>query len=105
MTTYVDLRQAAEPIWQAVDHPERPVLLVDISTTSLAHGADATQAALREAAASRGLDCEVGTTGYLGLSFEEPMVTVSLPNGTRLVYGDVTADKAPAFLDAALAGA
>ncbi|MHB8577128.1 MAG: NADH-ubiquinone oxidoreductase-F iron-sulfur binding region domain-containing protein [Dehalococcoidia bacterium] len=104
MATYQDLRQTAETVWKAVDQPEQPVLQVDISTSSLAHGANATLTALKAAVESRGLDCSVGITGYMGISFEEPMVTVTLPGGARLVYGNVTADKVPAFVDSAVAG-
>jgi formate dehydrogenase iron-sulfur subunit len=65
-------------------------------------GADAVAAALREAAAARGVALDIVRTGSRGLHWLEPLVEVATPAG-RVGYGPVTAADAAGVLDAALA--
>ena len=102
MPSYEDLRAAADKIWSAVEKPVRPLFIVSINTSSLAAGADATLAALRELAAKGGFD--VGITGDTGMAWAEPVVQVRRPGAATVLYGRVTADKAEAFAAAAAEG-
>ena len=81
---------------------ERPLLRVDITTSSVAAGADAMLARLRAAIAARGLDVEIVRVGSLGLSFAEPTVELQRPGRDPVVYGPLPPDEAEAFLDAVL---
>ena len=96
---YDALREAAGPPRAAL---ERPLLRVDITTSSVAAGADATLARLRAAIAARALDLEIVTVGSLGLSFAEPTLELQTPGGASVVYGPVPPEEAEAFLDAVL---
>ena len=102
MATYDELRAAAEPVWQAVEKPTRPLFVVSINTSSLAAGADATLAALSGLAVDGGFD--VGITGDTGMAWAEPVVQVRRPGAATVVYGNITHDRAEAFAREASAG-
>jgi len=99
MTSYQELKSTAAAVWAAVDRPARPYIAVGISACSEAFGASETLARLQSMVRERGLACDVGVTGCIGLCFEEPIVTVTHPNGTRLLYRRITPDKVARFLD------
>ncbi|MBI2723698.1 MAG: SLBB domain-containing protein [Chloroflexi bacterium] len=102
MPAYEEMRAGAAEAWRAVQDPPRPLFSVSINTSSIASGARETLAALQGLAASGGFDVMV--TGDTGLAFAEPVVRVTMPGGQAVLYGDVTAEKAPAFAQAAMAG-
>lgn len=104
MSTYTEIRNQASAVWQAVQNPTRPLVRVGMSTCGIAKGADKTCATLRDLAAARGLEIDVGITGCIGLCYEEPTVTVTLPGGTVVLYGRVFPAAAEAFLEAIAAG-
>jgi NADH:ubiquinone oxidoreductase subunit F (NADH-binding)/(2Fe-2S) ferredoxin len=103
MASYAELRTAADAAWAAVDRPARPYVAVSIATCGNAWGAEATLDRARELVQQRGLDCEVGITGCNGLCFVEPMLTITWPDGVRVLYGKVTADRVEALLEQAIA--
>lgn len=103
MATLAELRQSAEVAWAAIERPPRPLFVVSINTSSIAAGAQATFDALRKLS-SDGAGFDVMRTGDTGLSSAEPVVQVIKPDGSRVLYHNVTADKADAFARAAIDG-
>ncbi len=101
---YETLREAARPLREARERPLRPLLRVDLTTSSVAAGGDATLAALRRALRERQLDCDLITVGTLGLSFLQPVVELQRPGRAPVVYGPLAAAEADAFVAAALQG-
>ena len=105
MRTYRELRQQAEEAWRAVESPARPRVAVGITTCSRAVGADETLEAIRQEVSRRGLEVDVAVTGCWGLCYAEPMVEVAKPNGSRVLYQRVTAERVPQLVEEALASA
>lgn len=101
-TAYSVLRRQADAVWEKVIKPDRPLLLVQHGTSSLASGAEETLAALREEISRRGLAVDVDITGCNGLDYAEPIVHVIKPDGTRILYGNLTAERVPEFLTAVI---
>ncbi|MCY3887581.1 MAG: SLBB domain-containing protein [Chloroflexi bacterium] len=102
---YAALRAAACAGWDdrhGID-AERTVLRVDLSTSSIAAGADRTLAALRAAVAARRLDCAIVVTGTTGASFALPTVEVQRPGAAPVLYGPVPADSVGEFVAAVVA--
>ena len=102
---YAALRAAASANWdecQGID-AGRTVLRVDLSTSSIAAGADHTLAALRDAVAARRLDCAIVVTGTTGASFALPTVEVQRPGVASVLYGPVPADSVGEFVAAVVA--
>ncbi|HEY7293544.1 MAG TPA: (2Fe-2S) ferredoxin domain-containing protein, partial [Dehalococcoidia bacterium] len=87
MASYAELREAADAAWATVDRPQRPYVAVSIATCGNAWGAEQTLERIRAVVQERGLDCDVGTVGCPGLCFVEPIVTVTWPDGVRVLYG------------------
>ena len=96
------LKQQAEAAWAAVERPARPLVRVPIATCSLPAHADETLEALRREVQERGLAVDVGITGDSGLCWLEPLVEVRKPDGSHVLYQDVTPDKVSKLLDEAL---
>ena len=96
---YEALRAGAGPPREA---RERPLLRVDLTTSSVAAGADGTLSRLRESIAARGLDVEIVRVGSLGLSFAEPTVELQRPGRHPVVYGPLPPQEVEDFLDAVL---
>ncbi|MER3420171.1 MAG: NADH-quinone oxidoreductase subunit F [Chloroflexota bacterium] len=104
MTAYEELRRRADEVWRAFLHPARPRIDVAVATCSHAAGVHATLAALRDQIAARNLAVDLGITGCNGFCFLEPLVTVTRPDGSRILYGPVRPDDVPELLDQALTG-
>ena len=99
---YEALREAAELEAAPRRAPERPLLRVDLSTSSIAAGADLLWEALEAAIAAGGHDVELVRVGTLGMSWLEPVVELER-DGAALVYGPLEPADAAEWLTAALA--
>ena len=99
---YEALREAAELEAAPRRAPERPLLRVDLSTSSIAAGADLLWEALEAAIAAAGHDVELVRVGTLGMSWLEPVLELER-DGAALVYGPLEPADAAAWLAAALA--
>jgi NADH:ubiquinone oxidoreductase subunit F (NADH-binding)/(2Fe-2S) ferredoxin/ferredoxin len=101
---YEDLRQQAEETWQAYNRPARPRVTVLLATCTIAAGADETLAELRSQTRKRHLDVDVGIAGCNGLCYAEPLVEVARPDGSRVLYQKITADKVSRLVEEVLVG-
>ncbi|MYF22188.1 MAG: NADH-quinone oxidoreductase subunit F, partial [Chloroflexi bacterium] len=97
---YEELREAADLAAAPRRSPSRPLIRVDLSTSSIAAEADRLWEALVPLAAAQ--DAELVRVGTLGLSWLEPVVEVERPGMGAVVYGPVRPDDAVEFLAAAL---
>jgi len=100
-STFDNIRDAAVADYTAWRAPERPRIDVAIDTSSLANGAAATQAAIEALAADRNAAVEIGRNHGYGLQWLQPLVTITWPDGSSVIYGPVTPDDAPAIIDEA----
>ena len=98
------LQASVEALRAARAQPSRPLLRVDLTTSSIAAGAEETLARLRAVLAARAIDADLITVGTLGLSFAQPVVEVQRPGFAPLVYGPLPADEVEAFVTAAVQG-
>jgi len=85
-------------------YPSRPRIGVGMATCGLATGAAEVYDALRDEAAARGLDLMLIATGCLGYCQQEPLVDVTLPGQSRVLYAHTTAERARALIAALAAG-
>src|SRR3990170_425067 len=112
MAIYEELRARAQAAWQPFAEPRRPLIKVGVTTCSRVVGALETLEAIRRELAARGpstgsgqaLEADVMVTGCWGLCYAEPVVEVRLPGGPGVLYGNLTADKAPQLIEGAIAG-
>jgi len=77
----------------------RPMVMVNSSTSGMVAGAGQTMEAIRKYASERSIDIDLVETGSIGLSSEEPVVSVQLPGRTRVFFRRITEDKVHSILD------
>ena len=77
----------------------KALVMVNSSTSGMVAGAGQTMEAIKQYVADRSLDIELAETGSLGLSSEEPVVSVQMPGRTRIFFRKVSADKVSSILD------
>jgi len=99
--TFEKLRDPAIAEYLAWRVPLRPRIDVAIDTSSLASGAIATQAAIERIASERNAAVDLGRNHGYGMQWLQPLVTITWPDGTSVIYGPVTADDAAVIVDEA----
>ena len=85
-------------------YPDRVKIKVGLATCGVAAGADELHRELVRLVEQKGLDVEVARTACIGLCQREPLVDVQVPGRSRVLYADVTPDRAEVLLDAAVRG-
>ncbi len=82
----------------------KPIFYIGAGTCGLSAGADKTINALRQYLNDRNVDADVIEVGCIGLCSDEPLMDVQLPGRTRLMFRQVTADKAAHIAEQVLEG-
>lgn len=77
----------------------KALVMVNSSTSGMVAGAGQTMEVIKQYVSDRSLDIELAETGSMGLSSEEPVVSVQLPGRTRIFLRRVSADKVGSILD------
>jgi len=77
----------------------RPLVMVNSSTSGIVAGSMKTWEAIEQYAADRSIEIDLAETGSIGLSSEDPVVSVQLPGRTRIFFSKITAEKVPSLLD------
>ncbi len=77
----------------------RPLVMVNSSTSGIVAGSQATWKAIEQYAADRSIELDLAETGSIGLSSEDPVVSVQMPGRTRIFFSRITAEKVPILLD------
>ena len=85
-------------------YPGRLKILIGSATCGIAAGAKAVETAAVEAVKRLGLDAVVARTGCIGFCQREPLLDLILPDGPRISYGNMTANKTTELLEAYAAG-
>jgi len=75
-------------------YPQRPRIIVGMATCGLAAGADEVFDALREEADRLGFDLTLLATGCIGYCQQEPIVDVRMPDLGRVLYAQMTPERA-----------
>ncbi|NUQ66326.1 MAG: 4Fe-4S binding protein [Pirellulales bacterium] len=96
--TFDDLRQRALAEWKSLEEHRTPRVLVGTATCGRSAGALEVLESLRSASLEHGLDCRFVEVGCIGLCYAEPIVALFRPSGPGVLYGNVTAKKAPALV-------
>lgn len=100
MPTLAEIQAQAAAAKRRIEATERSRLAVGIDTSSIAVGAIETLAALRAEVESRSFDVAVDQVGGNGMSFANPVVELTRPDGVRVFFQKVTAQDVPAFVEA-----
>jgi (2Fe-2S) ferredoxin len=79
-------------------YPNKTKITVGMATCGLASGAQKVFDAIKEEVEKRELDVIIAQTGCLGFCQKEPLVDVLMPGKPRIVYAEMTPEKARAVV-------
>lgn len=77
----------------------RPRIMINSSTSAIVAGSLRTWKAVEQYAADRSLEIDLAETGSIGLSSEDPVISVQLPGRTRIFFSRITEEKVISILD------
>ena len=94
MADFIEIAAESKRRWEDLTAGDRAWIRVGTALCGQAAGSYAVITAIKQALEENGLSANVSEVGCLGLCFAEPLVDVKLPNGPRVVYGNVTPETA-----------
>ena len=99
--SFAALRSRSEQAWEEWQRPVRPRIDIALDTSSISAGAGPVRDAIEREARARNAAVDIGRTVSVGLQWLNPVVAISWPDGTRVMYGPVKPEHAGALLDEA----
>ncbi len=74
-------------------------ITVGMGTCGIAAGARETMRAILDEMQTRQIDAHIVTVGCIGLCASEPLVDIEQAGGTRISYGNITAERVPRLIE------
>ncbi len=102
--TFDQLTEKSKARWQQLTAGTRPWIRVGYGISGQAAGADAVLDAAVGACKAMGVDAEVTRVGSLGLMYLEPVMDITLPNGPRVFYANVSPSEVSGIIEAHVKG-
>ncbi len=97
--SFEEIRSQGQERWRGLTQGTRPWVRIGTALCGKAAGADAVIASLVERMDQRHVSAMVSEVGCLGPCFAEPLVDVSMPDGSRVIYRNVTPELACRIVD------
>ena len=97
--TFDEIRSQALAEWEALEHSDKPRILIGSATCGRAAGAMAVLEAINSTLARHNLEATVIPVGCIGLCYTEPLVDIVKPNRPRISYGNVTPEIIPQLIE------
>ncbi len=95
---FEEIHSEAARQWQSLAGGDVPWIRIGTAICGKAAGADQVIDAVREELGRHNVEANVSEVGCLGLCFAEPLLDVTLSNGSRLFYRNVTPSTVPAII-------
>jgi len=97
--TFNKIRSQARAEWKALQHSDKPRILVGTATCGRASGALNVLEAINSELARRNIEAIITQVGCIGLCYAEPLVDIVKPNRPRICYGNVTREIIPQLIE------
>ncbi len=94
-----EIQRQALTEWEALQHSEKPRILIGTATCGRAAGAMDTLEAINGELSRRGIDAIVMQVGCIGLCYAEPLVDIIKPGRPRICYSAVTPEIVPQLIE------
>jgi len=94
-----EIQRQALTEWEALQHSEKPRILIGTATCGRAAGAMDTLEAINRELSRRGIDAIVTQVGCIGLCYAEPLVDMIKPGHPRICYSAVTPEIVPQLIE------
>ncbi|MFC2072922.1 NADH-ubiquinone oxidoreductase-F iron-sulfur binding region domain-containing protein, partial [Chloroflexota bacterium] len=94
-----EIRNQAISEWEALQHSEKPRILVGTATCGRAAGAMVVLDAINRELSQRSIEAIVTQVGCIGLCYAEPLIDIIKPNRPRICYASVTPEIVPQLIE------
>ena len=84
---------------EALEHSDKPQIIVGAATCGRAAGAMAVIEAIKSELARHNIDATITQVGCIGICYAEPLVDIVKPNRPRICYGNVTPEIVPQIIE------
>tara|TARA_A100001037_G_C15154265_1_gene642947 strand:+ start:29702 stop:31486 length:1785 start_codon:yes stop_codon:yes gene_type:complete len=99
MLHYTDLKELANDKWLELNSGNKPWIRVGTAICGKAAGADYVLDKLKIVLSELNIDYIIDEVGCLGICFAEPLVDITLENGRRVFYKNVSVDDINTIID------
>lgn len=89
MNNFEKIKKKAQLEWKAFNSLKRPRILIGSATCGCAAGAVSVRTAFDKELSSRSIYADIYEVGCFGMCYAEPVVEIGLPDGRRVMYGNV----------------
>jgi len=97
--SFEEIRKKATAEWSALEHSDKPHIIVGSATCGRAAGAEAVIAAFNSELARHNIEGILTEVGCIGLCYAEPLVEIGKPNRARICYGNVAPETVPQLVE------
>ena len=96
---FEEIQNRAETEWEALEHSEKPRILVGAATCGRSAGALNVLQTINEELARRSIDAIVMQVGCIGICYLEPLVDIIKPGYPRICYSSITPEIVPELIE------
>ncbi len=97
--TFDEIRCWAMSEWEALEHSNKPRILVGAATCGRAAGALAVLEAINSKLAEYNIEANITQVGCIGLCYAEPIVNIVKPGRPHVYYGNLTPELASQLVE------
>ncbi len=94
-----EIKAKARAEWEALEHSDKPRILIGAATCGRAAGALAVLEAINSELARHNIQATITQVGCIGLCYAEPLVDIIKPNRPRICYSNVTPEIIPQLIE------
>jgi len=98
IVTFDEIKAKAMSEWEALEHSDKPRILIGAATCGRASGALTMLEAINSELAQHNIEATIIQVGCIGLCYAEPLVDIVKPNRPRICYGNVTPEIIPQLI-------
>ena len=97
--TFDEIRCRAMSMWEALEHSNKPRILIGAATCGRAAGALAVLEAINSKLAEYNIEADITQVGCIGLCYAEPIVNIVKPGCPHVYYGNLTPELASQLVE------
>ena len=102
MSLFTEIATESKSIWAEIESGEKPFIRIGTAMCGIAAGANAVVDEVKNVVSNNNIDATVSEVGCIGICFAEPILDIKIPDGTRLLYGNVNPENVSNIIDGCL---
>ena len=97
--TFDEMRRRAISEWEALEHSDKPRILIGAATCGRAAGALAVLEAIKSRLAQNDIEAIISQVGCIGPCYAEPLINIIKPGRPHIYYGNLTPELASQIIE------